>query len=1679
MAFPLQNWLKRSKSKTVRRAPRLHVFLEQLEDRRLLAAPVVPMPGVAWPPDSATTAGQSSPAASSSAPSAELNLVAAAGLFSATPGAGYTPAQIQQAYGFDQLSGLSGNKYNYAGKGETIAIVDVYADPNISHDVQQFDEQFNIAGAAGNPANTGFLTVVNQYGGSPQDVAGPGLSGWDAEESADVEWAHAIAPGANILLVQAANQDMADEDAAVQYAASQPDVCVVSMSYSSGFEQPDEDNYDSLYTTPVRHQGVAFVAASGDSGAATYYQQVSPNVLVVGGTTLPADQNGNPVRSQEVGWSLGSDAYNSSLASGGGISQYEAQPAYQQGIVTQSTTNRTYPDVAFDADPLTGVPVYDSLSTPPGLPWGQYGGTSISSPMWAGLIAIADEARAAKGESTLDGPTQLLPALYQISQADSDAFDDITQGFNGYSAGPGYDLVTGLGTPNAQNLIPDLVKIDSSPAAPATVYWTGDAGDNNWDNPGNWSLVDPAQRNVPESILPGPDDNVVIDVAGATVNHATTSYDTIRSLKVTAADVTLNIDSGTLDLSGGGTMGTFQAASPGDINLIGGFFGGVLKSADVTSGTTITVSPTEIGVIDGGVLNGTLQVPDSSTLDLEGSWTNNGTITAETGSTLILGDYWSAAASDPGAKSDAWVNHGTITAESATVELGGWLTNTDTNLSSLALGSDTVELLGTLDNRQQTLALVPGETSSTGGWILYDGRIDGGTITTTGGAALTPGGGGDYSPPASVTLDGVTLSGSLDMSVYSAYVVIVGRLTLNTDLYLGQTADLQFNGDSSVVAGALVQYATIHLGGPYAVLYNNSSPNSLLNNDPSQMATIGSGVTISGEAFTNGIFGPFDNLGTIEKNTAGQLLIYELDNDGTVKAGQSGYVVLDSQATVSEGFYGFYFFPGQPWSNNADGTITATQGATLNLYGDWTNQGTIAVDSSSTVGLGGYAYDLGSNDVGLPVVTDTSNIWTNSGTFSVAPGATVNLGDGFTTDEFESGFQQLGVDLDPSQYTVNLFGTLDNSPADNPITGGVLALTPSTGPLSLDGLCEIEGGTITTSGPDDLVFNDGTLDGVTLDGTLSDPNYSAVNIIGGLTLDTDLYVGELFFLDGSTVAVGPLVKSATIYLNGYNGGLINESSQTVTLGQGIAVSCTTQNTETTIYAMNGGLFDNFGTVEQNGPGDLYLIGVNNDGSVQASNGGIVGIDNEWTNYFNLYPPFPTPIPWSNNADGTFTATQGATLELAGVWTNQGTISVDSSSTVFLGSYVGEYAPVASNTWTNLGTISIAPGATVDLGGYFTTDEFEDHFGGQLDLSQYTVTLIGILDNSPADNPVTGGILTLDRSTGPLSLAGVIDEGTITTWGRDDLANNYGTLSGVTLDGTLDMSEPGAALYVMNGLTLDTDLNLSGAGASLNFLDGSTVAVGPGVTSATIRLSGDGAGISNDSYPTETVTIGRGITISGENPNGYISGPIDSLGTITQQGGGQLTLNDVVNGGTVRVASGGTVTVQGPFSNAGTVKIATGGTFSTSGADYTQSAGTTIVDGLLSAANVNLMGGLLTGAGTIQADVINAATVEPGDPVGTLTIQGNYTQTATGVLLTQIGGPSEFGQLAVTGTATLGGTLEVSMMKGYVPAVGNSFQILTFAQASGSFVTEVGLRLRHHRSLTPVLDTGDLTITVTD
>jgi hypothetical protein len=357
---------------------------------------------------------------------------------------GYTPQQIRTAYGINEIrfGSITGD-----GAGQTIAIVDAYDDPGLvdssasnfsTSDLAEFDQAFDL------PDPPSF-TKLNQYGGTTglpgTDPAGAGSSSgnWEYEEAMDVEWAHVIAPAANIVLVESNSNSFSDLYSAISIASNLPGVSVVSLSWGSS-EFSGESFSDSYFETPTGHQGETFVAASGDGGSPGIYPASSPNVVAAGGTTLTLGSNGS--YESETAWS----------GSGGGVSSYESEPAYQDGV--QSTGYRTTPDVAFVADRSTGVPVYDSYDNTGGGPWNEMGGTSLAAPSWAALIAIADQGRVALGGTTLDGVTQTLPALYALPSTD---FHDITTGSNGgYNAGPGYDEVTGLGTPVANLLVPDL-----------------------------------------------------------------------------------------------------------------------------------------------------------------------------------------------------------------------------------------------------------------------------------------------------------------------------------------------------------------------------------------------------------------------------------------------------------------------------------------------------------------------------------------------------------------------------------------------------------------------------------------------------------------------------------------------------------------------------------------------------------------------------------------------------------------------------------------------------------------------------------------------------------------------------------------------------------------------------------------------------------------------------------------------------------------------------------------------------------------------------------------------------------------------------------------------------------------------------------------------------------------------
>jgi hypothetical protein len=349
---------------------------------------------------------------------------------------------MRAAYGVSQISfnGTAGT-----GAGQTIAIVDAYNDPDIISDANSFSSEFGLQpfNVSGGPT----LKVLNETGGTSLPAnSSPG--GWDVEESLDVEWAHSIAPNANIILFEANSNSYSDLLKAVSTAAHYAGVSAVSMSWGGG-ESSSETGYDSYFLTPSGHQGVTFLAATGDDGTPANYPAFSPNVVAVGGTSLDINSSGTYI--SETPWD------NSTGADGGGISRYESQPSYQTGKVNgTSSTQRTVPDVSMDADPDTGVYVLDSYDGG----YFQVGGTSLSTPMWAGLIAIANQGRALDGESSLNGLTQTLPELYNLPSSD---FHDVTTGSNGtYSATDGYDLTTGLGTPVANLLVPALAGYSST-----------------------------------------------------------------------------------------------------------------------------------------------------------------------------------------------------------------------------------------------------------------------------------------------------------------------------------------------------------------------------------------------------------------------------------------------------------------------------------------------------------------------------------------------------------------------------------------------------------------------------------------------------------------------------------------------------------------------------------------------------------------------------------------------------------------------------------------------------------------------------------------------------------------------------------------------------------------------------------------------------------------------------------------------------------------------------------------------------------------------------------------------------------------------------------------------------------------------------------------------------------------
>jgi subtilase family serine protease len=346
---------------------------------------------------------------------------------SAPPTSAFTPTIIRHAYGFDMVPNQ--------GAGQTIAVIDAYDDANIESDLATFSSQFNLPSCT---SADGCFTKLYASGSQPAASAQ-----WSIEIALDVEWAHAIAPQAKILLVEANSYALSDLLAGVDLAVTKG-ASVVSMSWTT----PEFSSERSMDTHFVA-SGVTFLAASGDSGAGVNYPAASPDVISVGGTSLTLGASNN--YGSEAAWS----------GSGGGLSAYENEPEFQEkfGVPNDASGYRAVPDVSFNANPGTGYAVYNSIAYQGASGWFQVGGTSAATPQWAAAIAIANAIRTAAHKALLSSAGS---ALYPMNtRTDAVNFYPVNKQ-SGNSCTrmcrtiAGFDAYTGLGSPQAKNLIPAL-----------------------------------------------------------------------------------------------------------------------------------------------------------------------------------------------------------------------------------------------------------------------------------------------------------------------------------------------------------------------------------------------------------------------------------------------------------------------------------------------------------------------------------------------------------------------------------------------------------------------------------------------------------------------------------------------------------------------------------------------------------------------------------------------------------------------------------------------------------------------------------------------------------------------------------------------------------------------------------------------------------------------------------------------------------------------------------------------------------------------------------------------------------------------------------------------------------------------------------------------------------------------
>jgi hypothetical protein len=914
-----------------------------------------------------------------------------------------------------------------------------------------------------------------------------------------------------------------------------------------------------------------------------------------------------------------------------------------------------------------------------------------------------------------------------------------------------------------------------------------------------------------------------------------------------------------------------------------------------------------------------------------------------------------------------------------------------------------------LVNEGTILADVSGQTlniqpSSTGSFS------NSGVMEARNGGSLTVGGGSGWSSSGTITADAATVSFSTAWS-NSGTITSQNNSTVNLGGSFSRSGLGTFNRSGGIVnltgtlnnSGALLNLDAA--SGSWRLLGGTINGGTINFADGQTLVTTTTGGTLSGVTFNGDLtlsqtdaFVRVSNGLTLNGTAHLSGSNTQIRSIGNQTIGGSGsisfegstgserYLTIEGtgQLTLAAGFtvrggrgrIGHQLETGGANVLVNEGTILAdVSGQTLNIQpssiGSFSNSGVMEARNGGSLNVGGGSGWSSSGTITADAATVSfSTAWSNSGTISSQNNSTVNLGGSFT----RSG---LGT-FNRSGGTVNLTGTLNNS-------GALLTLDAASGSWRLLG-GTINGGTINFADGQTLVTTTtgGTLSGVTFNGDLTLSQTDAfVRVSNGLTLNGTAHLSgantQIRSIGNQTIG-----GSGSISFEGSTGSeryLTIEGTGQLTLAAG--------------FTVRGGR-GRIGHQLETGGANVLV----NEGTILADVSGQT---------LNIQP---SSIGSFSNS-GVMEARNGGSLNVGGGsgWSSSGTITADAATVSF------------STAWSNSGTISSQNNSTVNLGGSFTRSGL-----GTFNRSGGTVNLTGTLNNS-------GALLTLDAASGSWRLlGGTINGGTINFADGQTLVTTTtgGTLSGVTFNGDLTLSQTDAFVRVSNGLTLNGTAHLSGANTQIRSIGNQTIGGSgsisfEGSTGSERYLTIEGTG---------QLTLAAGFTVRGG--RGRIGHQLETGGA-----------NVLVNEGTILAdVSGQTLNIQpsstGSFSNSGVLEAGNGG--SLNGSRLASQSGR-----------------IVAGAG------------------GLVSITGNLIQETSASLDIEILGTtaSQYGRLTVSGSVTLSGALNVAVGGGFVPVAGNTFVVLTFGSRSDDFSTVNGLGLPNDLVFNRTFSASNLTLTATE